>query len=72
MKVAILCGGKGTRLSEETRIRPKPLVEVGREPILHHIMQSYKKFGFEIIDEQDFDIGNGYYMNDFIMRFKIN
>jgi ribosomal protein S18 acetylase RimI-like enzyme len=35
-------------------------------------VEFYKKFGFEIIDEQDFDIGNGYYMNDFIMRFKIN
>lgn len=55
MKVAILCGGKGTRLSEETRIRPKPLVEIGREPILHHIMQSYKKFGFE-----DFCLATGY------------
>jgi len=55
MKVAILCGGKGTRLSEETRIRPKPLVEVGRKPILHHIMQSYKKFGFE-----DFFLATGY------------
>jgi glucose-1-phosphate cytidylyltransferase len=55
MKVAILCGGKGTRLSEETRIRPKPLVEVGREPILHHIMQSYKKFGFE-----NFCLATGY------------
>ena len=55
MKVAILCGGKGTRLSEETRIRPKPLVEVGGEPILHHIMQSYKKFEFE-----DFCLATGY------------
>jgi glucose-1-phosphate cytidylyltransferase len=55
MKVAILCGGKGTRLSEETRIRPKPLVEVGGEPILHHIMQSYRKFGFN-----DFILATGY------------
>jgi glucose-1-phosphate cytidylyltransferase len=55
MKVAILCGGKGTRLSEETRIRPKPLVEIGGEPILHHIMQSYRKFGFK-----DFYLATGY------------
>ena len=55
MKVAILCGGKGTRLSEETRIRPKPLVEVGGQPILHHIMQSYRKFGFK-----DFLLATGY------------
>jgi len=55
MKVAILCGGKGTRLSEETRIRPKPLVEIGGKPILHHIMQSYRKFGFE-----EFSLATGY------------
>jgi glucose-1-phosphate cytidylyltransferase len=55
MKVGILCGGKGTRLSEETRIRPKPLVEVGNKPILEHIMQSYRKYGFE-----DFCLATGY------------
>lgn len=55
MKVAILCGGKGTRLSEETRVRPKPLVEIGGEPILHHIMQSYRKFGF-----REFFLATGY------------
>ena len=55
MKVAILCGGKGTRLSEETLIRPKPLVEIGGEPILHHIMQSYRKFDFK-----DFFLATGY------------
>jgi glucose-1-phosphate cytidylyltransferase len=55
MNTVILCGGKGTRLSEETRICPKPLVKVGREPILHHIMQSYRKFGFK-----DFFLATGY------------
>jgi len=55
MKVAILCGGKGTRLLEETRTRPKPLVEIGGKPILHHIMQSYRKFGFK-----DFFLATGY------------
>jgi glucose-1-phosphate cytidylyltransferase len=46
MKVVILCGGKGTRLREETEFRPKPLVEIGRKPILWHIMKIYAHFGF--------------------------
>ena len=46
MKVVILCGGKGTRLAEETRIKPKPLVEIAGIPILQHILESYKKFKF--------------------------
>jgi glucose-1-phosphate cytidylyltransferase len=46
MKVAILCGGLGTRLSEETQLRPKPMVEIGGRPILWHIMKSYEKAGF--------------------------
>jgi len=46
-KVVILCGGKGTRLREETEIRPKPLVEVGRRPILWHIMQIYARYGYD-------------------------
>ncbi len=46
MKVIILCGGKGTRLSEETKIIPKPLVRIGNKPILVHIINYYKKFGF--------------------------
>jgi glucose-1-phosphate cytidylyltransferase len=58
MKVVILCGGKGTRLSEETRVKPKPLVEIGNAPILHHIMQSYRKFGFN-----DFFLAVGYLGN---------
>ncbi len=45
MKAVILAGGKGTRLSEETEIRPKPLVEVGGRPILWHIMKSYTSHG---------------------------
>lgn len=43
--VVILCGGKGTRLREETEYRPKPMVEVGGRPILWHIMRSYAHFG---------------------------
>ncbi len=46
MKVAILCGGRGTRLKEETEVRPKPLVEIGGRPILWHIMKIYAHYGF--------------------------
>jgi glucose-1-phosphate cytidylyltransferase len=46
MKVVILCGGKGTRLSEETVLRPKPMVHIGDRPILWHIMKQYASFGF--------------------------
>ncbi len=46
MKVAILAGGYGTRLSEETDIRPKPMVEIGGKPILWHIMKHYSAYGF--------------------------
>lgn len=45
MKVLILAGGLGTRLSEETDVRPKPMVEVGGKPILWHIMKSFSKYG---------------------------
>jgi glucose-1-phosphate cytidylyltransferase len=46
MKVVILCGGKGTRLREETEYRPKPLVAIGGKPILWHIMKTYSAYGF--------------------------
>lgn len=46
MKVVILAGGLGTRLSEETLLRPKPMVEIGGMPILWHIMKIYSSFGF--------------------------
>ena len=45
MKVVILCGGKGTRLREETEYRPKPMVPIGNRPILWHIMKTYAHFG---------------------------
>lgn len=44
--VIILCGGMGTRLREETEIKPKPMVEIGGKPILWHIMKYYSSFGF--------------------------
>lgn len=46
MQVVILCGGMGTRLAEQTEIRPKPLVEIGGKPILWHIMKHYSRYGF--------------------------
>jgi glucose-1-phosphate cytidylyltransferase len=46
MKVVILCGGKGTRLREETEYRPKPMVEIGGRPLLWHIMKIYGAHGF--------------------------
>lgn len=55
MKAVILAGGLGTRLSEETVVRPKPMVEVGGKPILWHIMKSYSKHGVN-----DFVICCGY------------
>lgn len=47
IKVVILCGGRGTRLREETEYKPKPLVEVGGKPILWHIMKIYSQYGFK-------------------------
>ncbi len=46
MKVVILAGGMGTRLSEETELKPKPMVEIGGKPILWHIMKLYSHYGF--------------------------
>jgi len=54
-KVAILAGGVGTRLAEETEVRPKPMVEIGGLPILWHIMKHYDYYGFK-----DFVIALGY------------
>ncbi len=55
MKVVILAGGLGTRISEETVVRPKPMVEIGGRPILWHIMKIYSHYGFD-----DFIICLGY------------
>ena len=46
MKVVLLCGGFGTRLQEETEVKPKPMIEIGRKPILWHIMKNYESQGF--------------------------
>ena len=47
MKVVILAGGFGTRISEYTGIIPKPMIKIGKKPILWHIMKIYSKFGFK-------------------------
>ena len=49
IKVVILCGGLGSRLSEETKIIPKPMVKIGAMLILMHIINIYKKQGFKIL-----------------------
>lgn len=68
MKVAILAGGFGTRLSEETAIRPKPMAEIGGNPIMWHIMKIYSHYGFN-----DFVVLGGYkveFIRDYFMRYK--
>jgi len=65
MKVGILAGGFGTRLAEETEIRPKPMVEIGGMPILWHIMKHYDVYGFK-----DFVIALGY-KGEHIKRYMV-
>jgi len=55
MKAVILAGGFGTRLSEETNLRPKPMIEIGGKPILWHIMNTYSAHGIN-----EFFIAAGY------------
>ena len=45
MKVVILAGGFGTRISEESHLKPKPMIEIGEKPILWHIMKEYSAYG---------------------------
>jgi len=68
MKVAILAGGLGTRLQEETQIKPKPMVEIGGRPILWHIMKIYSHFGFK-----EFVIALGYrggIIKDYFLNYR--
>jgi glucose-1-phosphate cytidylyltransferase len=58
MKVVILAGGLGTRISEESQLKPKPMIEIGEEPILWHILKIYSYYGFN-----DFIICCGYKAN---------
>lgn len=67
MKVLLLAGGFGTRLSEETDLRPKPMVEIGGKPILWHIMKLYGEYGFT-----DFVIllgYKGYYIKEYFANY---
>jgi len=67
MKVLLLAGGFGTRLSEETDIRPKPMVELGGKPILWHIMKTYSQYGFN-----DFVVllgYKGYYIKEYFANY---
>ena len=68
VKVVLLAGGFGTRLSEETSVRPKPMVEVGGRPIMWHIMKFYAHYGFK-----DFVILGGYkidFIRDYFLSYR--
>ncbi len=66
MKVAILAGGVGSRIQEETELKPKPMVEIGGRPILWHIMKIYAHQGF-----RDFVIALGY-KGDYVKRYMLD
>lgn len=67
MKVLLLAGGFGTRLSEETDVRPKPMVEIGGKPILWHIMKIYSTYGFnEFIVLLGY---KGYYIKEYFANY---
>jgi len=68
MKTVILCGGKGTRMREETEYRPKPMVEIGGKPVLWHIMKRYAHFG-----HSDYVLCLGYrgnYIKDYFLNYE--
>ena len=70
MKVAILAGGLGSRLGEETTVRPKPMVEIGGKPILWHIMKIYSHYGFN-----EFVVMCGYkgeYIKEYFLNYRAN
>lgn len=70
MKVVILAGGRGTRLAEETTVRPKPMIEIGGKPIIWHIMQIYAAHGF-----REFLIACGYkgeLIKEYFDRFPVH
>ena len=67
MKVLLLAGGFGTRLSEETEVKPKPMIEIGGKPILWHIMKTYSQYGF---NEFVVLLGyKGYYIKEYFANY---
>ena len=69
MKIVLLCGGLGTRLAEETSVRPKPMVEVGGKPMLWHIMKSFSRYG-----HTDFVLAAGYksgYIKEYFTKYHL-
>jgi len=67
MKVVLFAGGLGTRISEETDVRPKPMVEIGGKPILWHIMKIYSQYGF---NEFSICLGyKGYIIKEYFMHY---
>ena len=67
MKVVLLAGGFGSRISEESQFKPKPMIEIGGMPILWHIMKEYAYYGYT-----EFIICSGYKFNKSIGRSKMN
>src|SRR6187549_949781 len=70
MKVVIFAGGLGTRISEETDVRPKPMVEIGGKPIIWHIMKHYSHYGFN-----EFIVcleNKGYVIKDYFMNYYLH
>lgn len=67
MKVVILAGGFGTRISEESHLRPKPMIEIGEKPVLWHIMKIYSHYGF---NEFIICLGyKGYYIKEYFAHY---
>ena len=66
MKVVILCGGLGSRLAEETKLIPKPMIKIGKIPMVQHIIKFYQSYGFK-----DFILATGY-KKEFLERFYKN
>jgi glucose-1-phosphate cytidylyltransferase len=70
MKVVIFAGGLGTRIAEETDVRPKPMVEIGGKPILWHIMKIYSHYGF---NEFIICLGyKGYFIKEYFMHYYLH
>ena len=70
MKVVILAGGLGTRISEESHLKPKPMIEIGEQPVLWHIMKIYSHFGF---DEFIICLGyKGYVIKEFFADYYLH